>query len=275
MTLEQFSQRTFFEPLGMGHTRWREDWHRVVPGRATAYRKGEEGGFRMAMPFMSVYGTGGLLTTVGDLLRWNEELTRPRVLGRAWSDLMHRRGRLSNGSEITYASGIIVTQYRGEPEISHSGASGGYETYLARWPGRDLSVALMCNLESIGPTTLTRRVADVFLGPAEPAGIRPPASSSGSSPAPAAPAELTGLAGVYYSYELDMEYRITARDGALTVQFGQRPPILLSRAGPDEYGAALMNLNFKFTRRPDRSVSGFVLSARRALNIRFERRSGS
>ena len=31
------------------------------------------------MPFENVHGNGGLLTTVGDLLQWNENFVAPKV----------------------------------------------------------------------------------------------------------------------------------------------------------------------------------------------------
>jgi CubicO group peptidase (beta-lactamase class C family) len=275
MSLAQYSQETFFKPLGMLHTQWRDDWNRVVPGRVTAYARTDQGEFRMEMPFMSIYGSGGLLTTVGDLLRWNEQLTHPTIFGQTWADLMQRRGRLTDGKEINYASGVIVKEYRGEPEISHNGSSGGYETFLARWPARQLSVVVMCNLAGTNATALGRQVADVFMGPAgtpnsPAAAAATPDTAELSEPAPAA--ELVGLSGTYYSPELDVYHRCTVIDGRLTVQFGERAPIVLHRVKKDEYIATLMNLQLKFTRGEQGMADGFVLSARRVRNIRFVRR---
>ena len=44
------------------------------------YAKGPSG-YRQEMPFEDTYGNGGLLTTVGDLLRWNENFVDPKVGG--------------------------------------------------------------------------------------------------------------------------------------------------------------------------------------------------
>ena len=79
--LARFSEELFFKPLGMTHTQWRDDWNRVVPGRVTAYNRDDNGTLRVDMPFMSVYGAGGLLTTVGDLLKWNYHLNTQRSVG--------------------------------------------------------------------------------------------------------------------------------------------------------------------------------------------------
>jgi CubicO group peptidase (beta-lactamase class C family) len=132
-SLAEFSQERLFKPLGMTRTQWRDDFTKVVPDRAMAYRQNRDGGFSTSMPFTNVYGNGGLLTTVGDLLLWNENLDTPRVGGEALVDQLQTRGRLNDGSEIEYAQGLVVTTYRGVREVSHGGSTAGYQTFLARF----------------------------------------------------------------------------------------------------------------------------------------------
>src|SRR5262249_50458833 len=78
----QYTKGPNFEPLGMAHTQWRDDFTRLVKDRAVAYDK-EDGAYHLDMPFEDVHGNGGLLTTVGDLLRWNRNFTSERVGGKA------------------------------------------------------------------------------------------------------------------------------------------------------------------------------------------------
>jgi hypothetical protein len=68
--------------------------------------------------------------------------------------------RLNSGREIPYALGIVNGQYRGIPEIGHSGSTGGYTTYLARYPDRgNLSIAVLCNAPA-NPGGSLRQIAD-------------------------------------------------------------------------------------------------------------------
>lgn len=164
-SLAEFSKRELFAPLGMTRTEWRDDFTRVVKARATAYAR-RDSAWRQLMPFENVYGNGGLLTTVGDLLIWNRNLDAPTVGGAALVTEMQRRGRLTSGREIEYASGLFVTRYRGVPEVSHSGATAGYRAFLARYPEQKLSVAVLCNAASANATALAHGTADVFLGDA-------------------------------------------------------------------------------------------------------------
>ena len=162
-TFQEFSRERIFGPLGMTHTQWRDDFTRLVPGRAQAYTR-ESDGWHLAMPFEDVVGPGGLLTTVGDWLVWNEALAN-RTLGAAWADSLTRRMRLTSGREVEYALGLFVTSYRGVPEISHSGSTAGYSTFLARYPDRgNLSIAVLCNSTRGDAAAYAHRLANRLIG---------------------------------------------------------------------------------------------------------------
>lgn len=167
-SLAAFTARKLFDPLGMRHTRWRDDFTAVVPGRAAAYERRADG-YHEAMPFEDAYGNGGLLTTVGDLLIWNRAL-ESRALGEAVTEALHERGR-AGGRETHYALGLQYGDHHGEAEIAHGGSTGGYRAWLGRYPERGLSVALLCNTAEANAERLGRTVADLFLP--EPPPIQP------------------------------------------------------------------------------------------------------
>lgn len=162
-SFEAFCQERMFKHLGMTRTRWREDFRTVVADRATAYGRRPDGTFYTNMPFTNVIGNGGLLTTAGDLLVWNENLDNPRVGGRALAEQLETRGRLNDGFEIEYAQGLVVTDYKGLREVSHGGSTAGYQTFLARYPSERLSIAVLSNVAGSGPAGLAHQVADIYL----------------------------------------------------------------------------------------------------------------
>jgi hypothetical protein len=131
------------------------------------------------MSFTNVVGNGGLLTTVGDLLIWNENLDNPRVGGRALVEQLETRGRLNDGFENEYAQGLVVTTYKGLREISHGGSTAGYQTFLARYPGERLSIAVLSNVTASGPARLAHEIVDIYLAgkikePAKPVAVPVP-----------------------------------------------------------------------------------------------------
>jgi len=106
-SLADFTRHRFFGPLGMGHTQWRDDFTRVVANRAIAYRHAEDG-YRQQMPFENTYGHGGLLTTVADLLRWNDALSAGELGPFVTAELV-RPTTLRDGRAIGYGRGLFVT----------------------------------------------------------------------------------------------------------------------------------------------------------------------
>jgi CubicO group peptidase (beta-lactamase class C family) len=208
-SLRDFSQERLFGPLGMTHTQWRDDFARVVPQRATAYSPSGDG-FRMDMPFTNMIGNGGLLSTMDDLLRWNENLDRPTVGGPAFTQALETPMRLTNGRTTDYALGLGIVEYDGVREVSHTGSTAGYRTFLARYPDQRVSVAVWCNNSSANAGALGHRVADLVL--TKP--VR--AASATSAPAVRLPAtELSQWAGVYRDPATDRAMTLTVADTVL------------------------------------------------------------
>lgn len=206
-TFAQYTKDMIFEPLGMAHTQWRDDYTRIVKDRAAAYDLRPDG-YHNQMPFENVHGNGGLLTTVGDLLRWNRNFTSERVGGHALVTELQRRGRLSDGLEISYARGLEVSMYRGVPEVSHSGGTAGYRSFLTRYPDQGLSVAVLCNAGNAKAWISARKVAEVYLGSAL-------APVTAPSPAAVDAAALARWAGLYRDVPTGEPLRIAMKDGAL------------------------------------------------------------
>src|SRR5688572_20528883 len=207
-----FTRTEIFEPLGMTRTSWRDDYTRIVKGRATAYSP-TRGGFRLNMPFENVHGNGGLLTTVEDLLRWSTNFDRGQVGGPALLREQVRPGRLTSGREIEYAAGLSVSRYRGVAEVSHSGATAGYRAFLSRYPEHGLAIAVLCNHGGAPAGTLAHRVADLYLGSAATDPAAPIAVTL-------APNVLTARAGLYRNAVTGQPLRISVRDGKLVDEGG-------------------------------------------------------
>ncbi|HEX6316637.1 MAG TPA: serine hydrolase domain-containing protein [Gemmatimonadaceae bacterium] len=185
----QFTAERIFRPLGMTQTGWRDDFERLVPGRAQAYsRQGQT--WILNMPFENVIGPGGMLTTVGDWLKWNDALDR-KTLGAWLVDSLESQATLTSGRRIAYAMGLTVNTWRGEREVAHSGSTGGYSTYLLRIPARGISVAVLCNASNANPTTAARQLAAALLP--DPAPVPSPDTVSIDA------AEASRLHGVYRS----------------------------------------------------------------------------
>lgn len=204
-----FTARHVFAPLKMTNTQWRDDFRRVVTGRAIAYSAGPEG-YRQRMPFENVIGSGGLLTTVDDLMKWNDALDAG-ALGKFVTTELQRESRLSDGRSIPYARGLEATRYHGIRKISHTGETAGYESYLARFPDQRLSVAVLCNAgPEVDIDSLGDKVADIFLPTAAPSPTV--ASRTGIK---LTSDRLTEYAGIYFDPRFVVRMELQVKDGAL------------------------------------------------------------
>jgi CubicO group peptidase (beta-lactamase class C family) len=163
MSFADFTKARIFQPLGMNDTSWRHDYTRIVKRRAIAYSG--QNTFATLMPFENVHGNGGLLTTVGDLLKWNANFVKPVVGDAQFVADMERRTRFNDGREHEYALGLYVDTYRGRKEIDHSGGTAGYVAHLSRYPDHGVSVAVMCNVASANATSTAKAIADLLLPP--------------------------------------------------------------------------------------------------------------
>ena len=206
-----FTHARLFAPLGMTHTSWRDDHTRIVKGRATAYAEAKDG-FHIEMPFEDVYGNGGLLTTVGDLLKWNEHFVSPATpADKAWVEQQQEIGAFSDGRQHDYAFGLWINDHKGVKNVWHSGSTAGYRAHLNRFPAAHLSVAVLCNVSTGEATKTANDVSDLYLA----SRLKPAAATAAAHVLTAA--EATALAGLYRNTATGLPTSIRADGASLTV----------------------------------------------------------
>lgn len=205
-SLRVFAAERIFRPLGMTDTHFQDGHNEVVRRRAAGYSPKAGGGWRTHLPRSDQYGAGNLLTTIGDLLKWEQNLIDARVGGRALVDWMQTSATLNNGEAIGYGGGLRIGTYRGLRTVSHDGADAGYRAEVVSFPDQRLVIAALCNASPIAPGALTRKVAEVYLGdrfdPIPPA-VKVPET------------ELSALAGVYWNALSDEVIQLEVKDGVL------------------------------------------------------------
>ena len=288
-TFGAFVDANIFAPLGMSSSHVHDDDARLVKGRAYGYSRAASG-LRLDTPAGERVGAGGVFSTIRDLQKWDENFYTARVGGRALIEQVQIPGKLNDGQPLTYAWGLQVGRYRGQPIVEHGGSLGGYRAHLIRFPERHVSVACLCNLGSIAPGALTRQVADVVLAAAfaePPAAAAQPGGAAqtgaagggrGAAPAGNATTPATSLApdayaGRYYSDEIDATFTVTVKDGRLMVQREtDSAPALLAPASADEFRFGGMTV--RFVRGTGGAVEALTVDAGRVRGIRFVRRAG-
>lgn len=207
----EYTREWIFGPLQMTHSTWRDSFRAVVPNRALAYGWNAKGELVGETPIENIIGAGGLLTTVGDLLKWNGNFATGKVGGQSFVDAQERRAVLTGGQTISYAAGLTINTVDGIREVAHSGATGGYRTWLGRYPEQAVSVAVLCNSARAVPTTLGRETARLWTG-----AKKEEAAKSGSGDA----AQLAKLAGAYRNPRSNAVVDVKASSGRLVLPSG-------------------------------------------------------
>jgi CubicO group peptidase (beta-lactamase class C family) len=307
-TLQAFCRKEFFEPLGMTSTQWRDDFRRIVPNRAIAYAL-HNFEWRQEMPFEDVYGNGGLLSTVSDLLKWNDNITSGKLHPSVFQ-LMQKPGSLTDGHPINYGFGLFLNHFQGLEEISHSGATAGYRAWLGRLPAPGLSIAIVCNAASANPTGMAHQIANLYLDPAP---QQPPAHpdlqpglyrsvrdhatitvdatnaratarfENGkmiiSDPVygddvwervePSTPANLSEFVGTYSSAEAECVLQVVIENGSLAIHRRPNSSFALKPSYADAFESPIGSV--RFLRDASQKIVALSLSSPRVWDLRFTR----
>lgn len=162
-TLREFAHENIFETLGMVHSHFHDDHTEISKHRAIGHVLRDDSTFAMYVSNFDLVGSGGLHTSVDDLLLWDRNFYDNELGTGTLLEQLHTRGVLNNGDTLSYAAGLSIEDYKGLRTVSHGGSAQGYRTELLRFPDQRFSVICLCNLGTMNPSRLARQVADVYL----------------------------------------------------------------------------------------------------------------
>jgi D-alanyl-D-alanine carboxypeptidase len=158
-TYAEYLQEHVFSPLEMTRSRYCSD-RQLIPNRVRGYSIADEElvnakPISMANPFSA----GGLCSTVGDLMRWQEALDRGEVIGEASFQRMTQRATLNDGSETPYGYGLVIADFDGYRKYAFRGGIAGFSSALTYTPALDLTIAVLTNSDSADPVQLEVAIA--------------------------------------------------------------------------------------------------------------------
>ena len=274
-SLQDFADEQIFGPLGMRNSHYHDDHNQPVRGRAFAYSPGPGGAWRINVWNNDIVGQGGLMTTVEDLQKWDENFYTGRVGGAPFLARQLERGRLASGKELAYAFGLEIGEYRGLPMVEHAGSTGGYRTVITRFPAQHTTVVALCNVSSADAPGMAHGVADIVLAGRFTKPVPTPPARQGARQAGAtvalSTAELSTLAGKYYSDELDATYELTVSGSDLIARRPRVAADTLRATDRQTFRGSGYTLRFVGASSANGSPS-FTFNNDRARGIEFVRR---
>jgi CubicO group peptidase (beta-lactamase class C family) len=268
-TLRQFVNERIFTPLGMSASHFHDDHNEPIKGRAIAYSP-TAAGWKIDVWNNDIVGQGGLMTTVEDLAKWDENFYTGKVGGPRFLAQQLERGKLNNDSLLSYAFGLQIAEYRGLPIVEHSGSTGGYRTEIVRFPSAHTSVVTMCNVSTAAAGTLAYRTADVVLGSRFTKPVPIPSVRAAGSPlrtTTTVNVDAAPFAGQFYSDELNATYDLSALPNALLLKRAYAGPDTLRAVDDHTFRGAGLTLRFD-SARPTKT---FTVENGRARGIEFVR----
>jgi CubicO group peptidase (beta-lactamase class C family) len=158
-----FLRGRIFRPLDMRTARVNSDTA-IVPNRSGGYRF-EHGTLKnrdWTSPSLSATADRGLSFSARDLSRWAVALNHGKPLGRTGLQASWTPVRLNEGWSYPYGLGWQLTQQRGYRRIGHSGAWGGFQATLQRYPDFDLTVIVLTNLDEANPEGIASGIAGIL-----------------------------------------------------------------------------------------------------------------
>lgn len=130
---------------------------------------------------------GDVVTTAGDLAKWNAALASGRIVSRSDYQLMMRPQLLANGSSSGYGFGEYVDTYRWQPRTLAQGDTFGFDAADQYFPDRHVRIIVLANTEDAETSDSTsvdigERIFDDMFSPASDAGLGNTTEPAGKDP---------------------------------------------------------------------------------------------
>jgi len=165
-TYWHYLQRHILGPLQMRNTYTTADEARL-PNMATGYRHVAGRLERGIIVDADWAGAAGfLVSTMGDLAKWDEALRAGKVVSQSGYRKMTTPFITTTAGSANYGLGLFVDSVYGEPRIGHTGGSFGFTTADEYFPRQDARIIAFTNMADNTPEageTLTNVIfADLY-----------------------------------------------------------------------------------------------------------------
>jgi D-alanyl-D-alanine carboxypeptidase len=203
-TCAKFLDERIFKPLGMASTRPNNP-KAIIPRRAAGYADVFGTYFnRDPLTPTSAFSAGFLVSTVGDLVKWDAALRAGKLLSSSSFAQMYTPVTLKDGSTRPYGFGWSVGSRLGHKIIDHGGGTAGFSTMIARYVDDGLTVIVLTNLSGGAAGEVAHGIARIYLPELSVKSVK-----AEDDPDPAATERLKGLVADVLAGKAD-EPRLTA-----------------------------------------------------------------
>jgi CubicO group peptidase (beta-lactamase class C family) len=243
-----------FQPLGMEATRY-DNADTVLPGRASGYIWDGDAYHNAEFFDMSnAAGAGGLVSTVGDMYKWDRALYTDAVLSAAARESYFApSARMEEGMSSAY--GWMIRETPEHTLAVHGGEINGFLTFVIRDPATQLYVIVLSNVEDQAAVDVAQGLAAIAYGEPYDMPGQPPAVEV----VEVDPAVLQKYAGSYQVSAADMTFTITAEAGHLFGQVPGQTKFEIFPTSETEFFAKIADIKLHFEVGADGAVTELVI----------------
>jgi hypothetical protein len=142
----------------------------IIPDRAAGYvlENGQLRNQEWVAPELNTTADGSLYLSVQDYIAWDRGLREKKVLTpESWA-VVYSPVTLTSGKRYPYGFGWSVDTVAGQLRIHHGGAWQGFQTYISRYIGDDMTIVALANLGGSQPVAIVDGIASVLNPALEP-----------------------------------------------------------------------------------------------------------
>ncbi len=161
-TYEDFVEKHIFEKSGMKNSRYASD-REVIKNRAYGYHNRGEFTNKMHISLSIPYASGSLMSTVDDMLIWQNAINSNKLLSQSISEKAFAKYTLNNGQQFTYGYGWHIKEFNGTPIREHGGSVFGFKSMGVFIPHLNIYVLGLTNCDCNSPTQITRDIAALII----------------------------------------------------------------------------------------------------------------
>lgn len=157
LSYAEYITKHILKPTQMNNTAMRFG-DEVVKNRATGYMKSISGKYQNNYFLSSSpYPDGGILSTVGDMLKFDQALYGSSLLNEASKKTMFK------ALKVTYGLAFQVENRQGNLVVGHSGGMPGFSSYFSRYLKDKYTIIALSNYDMIA-RNLVHYIEDILYG---------------------------------------------------------------------------------------------------------------
>ena len=136
----------------------------IIPNRAAGYQlvKGALKNQEWVAPMLNTTADGSLYLSLQDYIAWDRGLRAGKILKPASWATVNTPVTLTSGKHYPYGFGWSIDTVAGQLRIHHGGAWQGFQTYISRYIGDDMTVVALSNLGASQPSAIVDGIAGIL-----------------------------------------------------------------------------------------------------------------